>query len=130
MPDKTVTKERYTRQNVPELTFSKRRPKSLERAQKYSKALGKAGSHLAAAIPILGIAATEVSAGYSVSQGDYVGAVLDEVGKVPVVGDAIDLGELSTISTLLSMNLLVRRSWPRNSVNRPKSMLKSKKVVN
>jgi RHS repeat-associated protein len=68
---------------------------SLEKASKGAKALaklGKAGRHLAAAVPVLGIAAGQASAAYSASQGDYVGAALDEAGFIPVVGDVLDAG--------------------------------------
>jgi RHS repeat-associated protein len=66
---------------------------ALEKSGKGVKALaklGKAGRHFAAAIPIAGIVLGQASAAHAASQGDYTGAVLDEVGFIPVVGDVLD----------------------------------------
>jgi RHS repeat-associated protein len=52
--------------------------------------LGKAGRHLAAAVPILGIAVGQASVAHAASKGDYVGAALDEAGFIPVAGDLLD----------------------------------------
>ncbi|MBI5145809.1 MAG: VCBS repeat-containing protein [Thaumarchaeota archaeon] len=57
---------------------------------KVLKALGKAGRHLAAAVPLLGIVAGQASAATAVHQGDYTGAAMDEIGFIPVVGDLLD----------------------------------------
>lgn len=67
--------------------------KALEKAGKGAKALkalGKAGRHLAAAVPLVGIVAGQASAATAASQGDYAGAALDEVGFVPIAGDLVD----------------------------------------
>ena len=54
------------------------------------KSLGKAGRHLAAAVPLLGMAAGQASAATAASRGDYVGAAMDEAGLIPVAGDLLD----------------------------------------
>jgi RHS repeat-associated protein len=76
-----------------ETKLAKAGTETLEKAGKGARALaklGKAGRHLAAAVPILGVAAGQASATYSASQGDYVGAALDEAGFIPVAGDLLD----------------------------------------
>ena len=60
------------------------------RGAKALKSLGKAGRHLAAAVPLLGIAAGQASAATAASRGDYVGAAMDEAGFIPVAGDLLD----------------------------------------
>jgi len=67
--------------------------KAVEKMGKGAKVLaklGKAGRHIAAAVPLLGIAAGQASAGYNVSQGNYTEAVLDEAGFIPIAGDLLD----------------------------------------
>lgn len=69
--------------------------KAVEKLGKGAKVMGKlakAGRHAMAAIPIAGIVAGQASAAYSVSEGDYVGAAMDEAGFIPVVGDLLDAG--------------------------------------
>jgi hypothetical protein len=62
------------------------------RFAKAGKSLLKAGRHFVAAVPILGIVAGQASAAHAASEGDYVGAALDEAGFIPVAGDVLDAG--------------------------------------
>jgi RHS repeat-associated protein len=89
--DKTITKEMVEEAEHTGADLFKKAAKKPGRAAKVAKALGKAGGHLAAAAPFVGAVAAHGSAMYSASQGDYVGAALDELGDIPVYGDALDL---------------------------------------
>ncbi|UJS21753.1 MAG: RHS repeat-associated core domain-containing protein [Candidatus Brocadia sp.] len=64
--------------------------KESSKGMKVAAKLGKAGRHLAAAIPIAGIVLGQASAAHAASQGDYMGTALDEAGFIPVAGDLLD----------------------------------------
>jgi RHS repeat-associated protein len=56
-----------------------------------AKTAGKLGAKAAKIIPVVGWVAGAASLSYNLSQGDYLGATLDAIGFVPIVGDAVDL---------------------------------------
>jgi RHS repeat-associated protein len=89
--DHTITKEMIHEAEHEGADAFTKAAKKTKRGAKYLKNLGKAGGHLAAAVPLLGDVANGAMIGYELSEGDYVGAGLDVVGDVPVVGDIVDL---------------------------------------
>lgn len=54
--------------------------------------LTKAGRLAMAAVPVIGILATQASAAEAANRGDYVSAALDEAGMIPIAGDVLDAG--------------------------------------
>lgn len=80
---------------APAATPPKATPKPSAKPDRMSRMLaklGKASKNAAKAIPFLGIGVAQASAAHSASQGDYAGAVLDEVGMIPGFGDVVDTG--------------------------------------
>jgi hypothetical protein len=88
--DKTLTKEMIAEAEHSGTDLFKKAARNTAKA-KATKLLGKAVGHAAAALPFLGEFAGHYSAISSASEGDYVGAVLDEVGMIPGPGDVLDL---------------------------------------
>jgi RHS repeat-associated protein len=80
MPDKTLTKDMIHEAEHAGTDLFKKAAKKSGKGAKVLKALGKAGGHLAAAVPILGIAATQISAGYSrIVSGYTIGRLIGRV---------------------------------------------------